>query len=129
MVLYQRGVNGREKDAPAERIRHMEAAGGCFAVPFELYEKGALGPTLWQRGYGAAERRLIECLRFDNECLERGVRYALQAWHPDLLFHYIPWIDTAGHTWMGALDPDSPRYDAALARKLWPYYASAYELQ
>jgi predicted AlkP superfamily pyrophosphatase or phosphodiesterase len=129
MTLYQRGVSGRTIHEPKERIRHLEAVGGYFAVPFGLYEKGELGKPLWQGGEGTAERRLLECLRLDDEFLKQGVRYALQQWHPDLLFHYIPNTDGAGHTWMGALDPDNLCYNEALARKLWPYYAAVYQLQ
>src|SRR5438876_1006164 len=115
MTLYQRGVNGRRVSEPKERIRHLEAVGGYFATPFGPYEKGELGPMLWQGGDGTAERRLLECIRLESEFLKRGARYALREWHPDLLFHYLPTTDGAGHTWMGALDPDSPYYREDLA--------------
>jgi predicted AlkP superfamily phosphohydrolase/phosphomutase len=128
MLLYQRGASGRSANEPKERTRHLEAVGGYFAVPFDLYEKGELGPTLWQSGDGTAERRLLECVRLDSEFLQQGVRYALRQWHPDLLFHYIPTTDELGHTWMGALDPDSLCYKEDLARRLWPYYAAVYQI-
>jgi len=130
LVLYQRAVNGLRGAAPREEIeRYLDAYGGFHAAPFNPYENGALGKTLWQGGDGTAERRLLECIRLDIEFLKRGTRYAIKRWNPDLLHHYTPWSDSAGHMWMGALDPASPRYDPALAQKLWPFYAQVFELQ
>jgi predicted AlkP superfamily phosphohydrolase/phosphomutase len=37
--------------------------------------------------------------------------------------------DGAGHTWMGVLDPQSPRYDRSVADKLWPFYTQVFQLQ
>lgn len=130
MTLYQRSVNGlRGAASRTETERYLEAYGGVYAAPFDSYESGALGPTLWQNGDGRAERRLLEAIRLDVEFLKRGTRYALRRWNPDLLFHYTPWSDSAGHTWMGVLDPGSPRYDRAVAGRLWPYYAQVFALQ
>jgi predicted AlkP superfamily pyrophosphatase or phosphodiesterase len=130
MVLLQRGVNGlRGAAPPEERARYLDAYGGFLSAPFREYEEGLLGKTLWQAGDGTAERRLLECIRLDVNFLRRGTRYALRQWKPELVFHYTPWTDSAGHTWMGVLDPESPRYDAAFAKKLWPFYVQVYLLQ
>jgi len=130
MVLYQRAAHGLQAAASTEETRaYLDAYGGFHAAPFDAYTAGKLGPPLAEGGDGTAERRLLECIRLDCEFLKRGTRFALQQWSPDLLHHYVPWTDAAGHTWMGVLDPDSSRYDAALAGKLWPFYAQVFALQ
>ncbi len=129
MTLYQRGVNGLRGAASREETeKYLAAYGGFHSAPFDPYERGELGKTFWQGGDGAAERRLLECIRLDYAFLKRAVRYALKRWNPDLLIDYSPMTDAAGHLWMGVLDPQSPRYDRALAEKLWPYYAQVYQL-
>lgn len=130
MTLFQRGVNGiRGTAILAERQDYLNAYGGFHSVPFNAYDSGLLGKTLWQGGDGEAEKRLIEIIRLDVEFLKRGTQYALKRYNPDLTFHYTPMIDSAGHEWMGALDPDSPRYDAQVAAKLMPYYEQVYQLE
>ncbi|HPW54882.1 MAG: alkaline phosphatase family protein [Thermoanaerobaculaceae bacterium] len=127
--LYQRSVNGLEGTPErAETERYLEASGGFHDDAFGVYRRGMLGPPLWEGGDGEAERRLIEIVRLDTEGLKRGTRYALAHWQPDLLLHYTPLTDSAGHVWMGVLDPTSSRHDPALAAKLWPYYAQVFTL-
>ncbi len=130
MTLFQRAVNGiRGTASLAERHAYLDAYGGFHSMPFDPYKAGALGKTLWQGGDGEAERRLVEIARLDTEFLARGSRFALKRYNPDLVFHYTPTIDGAGHTWMGLLDPDSPRYDPQVAAKLMPFYEQMYKLQ
>lgn len=130
MTLFQRAVNGIRGTASLEERRaYLDAYGGFHSAPFELYQAGALGKTLWQEGNGEAEKRLLEIVQLDCEFLTRGTRYALKRYRPDLAFHYTPLIDGAGHTWMGALDPDSPRYEPRLAAKLLPFYERVYQLE
>jgi predicted AlkP superfamily pyrophosphatase or phosphodiesterase len=130
MTFFQRGVNGiRGTASEQERRDYLAAYGGFHSVPFDPYKKGALGKTLWQGGDGEAERRLLETARLDTEFLARGSRYALKRYKPDLVFHYTPMIDAAGHAWMGALDPDSPVYNPVLAARLMPFYEQFYQLQ
>lgn len=127
--LYQRSVNGlRGTEDEAETERYLAAAGGFHDDAFLAYGRGALGPTLWEHGSGEAERRMIEITRLDFEIVRRGTRYALERWEPDLLLHYTPMTDSAGHVWMGILDPRSPRHDPDLAARLWPFYAAVFEL-
>jgi predicted AlkP superfamily phosphohydrolase/phosphomutase len=130
MALYQRGVNTvRGSESDEELDAYMSAYGGFHDDVFWDYADGAFGTPIGSGGDGTAERRLIETVRFDVELRTRGVRYALAHWRPDLLFHYTPTTDSAGHTWVGALDPDGPRYDPALAAKLWPYYEAVFALE
>jgi predicted AlkP superfamily pyrophosphatase or phosphodiesterase len=131
LALYQREVHslGSSVASRAEREQYLDAYGDFHDFPFGLYDDGELGAPLWKGGDGTAERRVLELVRLDCAFLTRGTRYALKHWNPDLLFHYTPMSDGAGHTWMGVLDPDSPRYDAALAARLWPFYTQVFQLQ
>lgn len=129
LELYQRSVNGLEGTPDrAETERYLEAAGGFHDDAFSGYQRGMLGPPLWEGGDGEAERRLLETVRLDFEVLERGTRYALARWQPDLLLHYTPLTDSAGHAWVGVLDPASPRHDPTLAARVWPFYAEVFAL-
>lgn len=127
--LYQRSVNGlRGTEDEVETERYLAAAGGFHDDAFLAYGRGILGPPLWEHGSGEAERRMLEITRLDFEIVRRGTRYALARWNPDLLLHYTPMTDSAGHVWMGVLDPRSPRHDPDLAARLWPFYAAVFEL-
>lgn len=130
LLLYQRAVNGlRGAASPEETAQYLEAYGGFHDDPFRRYEDGAFGAPLWEGGDGTAEKRALELVRQDCEFLKRSVRYALKRWNPELLFHYTPMSDSAGHTWMGILDPDSPPHQPELAAKIWPYYEQVLQLQ
>jgi predicted AlkP superfamily phosphohydrolase/phosphomutase len=131
MALYRRYAHGLRGTATREQTEKYYAAyGGFHDDPFfALYEKGALGPTLAEGGDGTAERRVLEIVRHDVEFRKRGVRFAFAEYAPDVLFHYTPMIDGAGHTWIGALDPDGPPQNADLARKLWPIYERVMQLE
>ncbi len=124
MVLYQRSVNALAGAGPATLAAYLQASGGFFDDAFDEYSRGLLGPPLWRGGDGTAEARVVETVRMDCALLRRGTRYALATMGADVLIHYSPSADSAGHVWMGALDPSSPVYDADLAAKLWPYYAA-----
>ncbi|MDX1934747.1 MAG: alkaline phosphatase family protein [Capsulimonadales bacterium] len=129
MVLFQRGVNGlRGTSTVAERREYLDAYGGFHSVPWDAYDRGRLGKTLWQGGDGEAEKRLLETIRLDCHYLKNGTAFALRTYRPDLLFHYGPMIDSAGHEWMGALDPESPRYEPERAKRLMPFYEQVYAL-
>jgi predicted AlkP superfamily pyrophosphatase or phosphodiesterase len=122
--LYQRSVHGlRGTENQRETRLYLEAYGGFHDDAFGAYQRGMLGSPMWEGGDGEAERRMLEIVRLDCEFSARGTRYALAHWKPDLLLHYTPLPDSAGHVWMGVLDPASPTHDAALASRLWPYYA------
>lgn len=130
LALYQRAANavpGTVSRREAEQ--YLEAYGGFHGDPFWSYADGRLGPTLWAGGDGTAERRALELVRLDTEFLKRGTRYAFRRWSPELLTHYTPNSDSAGHAWMGLLDPASPAHDPALAARLWPFYEEVFRIQ
>lgn len=128
--LYQRKVSALKGAASSEEVQsYTDIYGGFHDDVFRDYSNGMLGKPLWQGGDGEAERRVIEMVRLDCEFLKRGTRYALKRWKPDLLTHYTPMTDSAGHTWMGILDPESPAHDPVLAAKIWPFYEQVYQLQ
>lgn len=131
MTLYQRGVSGLQGLASADEITAYTSAYGGFhdEAFFGLYDKKALGPRLWEGGDGTAERRVLELVRLDVEFRIRSIQYAARTWNPDLVFHYTPTTDSAGHLWIGALDPEGRRYDPALAEKLWPVYEEVFRLE
>jgi predicted AlkP superfamily phosphohydrolase/phosphomutase len=131
MTLYQRGVSGLQGLASAEEITAYTSAYGGFhdEAFFGLYDSKELGPRLWEGGDGTAERRVLELVRLDVEFRIRGIQYAARTWNPDLVFHYTPTTDSAGHLWIGALDPEGRRYDPALAEKLWPVYEEVFRLE
>jgi len=129
LLLYQRAVNGLRGAAPAAlRDEYLAAYGGFHDDGFDAYERGWLGPRLWEGGDGEAERRVVEIVRLDCEMLARGTRFAFERLSPDVLLHYSPAADSAGHTWVGLLDPASPAHDPALAARVWPYFAQVYAL-
>lgn len=127
MALYQRQVYALEGTAADGRLdAYREAYPGFHDSPFFAYREGFLGPTLMEGGDGTAERRAVESAAFDVELVIGGSRFALARWQPELLFHYTPLADGAGHTWMGVLDPESPAHDPALAERLWAFYRGIY---
>ena len=129
LLLYQRAVNGLRGAAPAPlRDEYLAAYGGFHDDGFDAYEGGELGPRLWEGGDGEAERRVTEIVRLDCDMLARGTRFALERLAPDVLLHYSPAADSAGHVWMGLLDPASPAHDPVLAARLWPHFAAIYDL-
>lgn len=131
MTLYQRGVSGLQGVASAAEIEAYESAYGGFhdEAFFTLYENRELGPRLWEGGDGTAERRILETVRLDVEFRIRSVQYAVRTWSPDLVFTYTPTTDSAGHLWVGALDPSARHHDPKLAAKLWPIYEEVFRIE
>lgn len=130
MCLYHRDANYfRGTESTKDNNDYSEAYGGFHDSPFEVYLRGDLGKTLVDCGDGIAEKRVVECVREDMECLKRSFRNAIKNHHPDVVFHYSPQSDSAGHCWMGVLDPSLPGYDKKLAGKLMPYYEAVFEAQ
>jgi predicted AlkP superfamily phosphohydrolase/phosphomutase len=100
---------------------------GCFHDSgWYAYTHGQLGIPAYQGGDGEAERRAAEIVRHEVTYLKRSFRWGLDKYHPDLVFHYQPFTDSAGHTLMGALDPDCLGYKPDIAKKLMPLYESAF---
>lgn len=129
MELYQRKVSALfGTEDPATTKEYVEAYGGFHDDEFFAYQGGLLGKPVYEGGDGEAEQRLLELVKQDCDFLKRGFAFAWKKWNPDLLFHYTPMSDSAGHTWMGALDPDTAT-DPDVAAKLWPIYRQVFKLQ
>jgi predicted AlkP superfamily phosphohydrolase/phosphomutase len=86
-----------------------------------VYERGELGPPLWEGGDGTAEKRYLETVALVTRQMTRLGDFALEKTAWDLLIMYLPYPDEALHVWLGYLDAELPGHDAALASKLWPY--------
>ncbi len=129
LALYQRaayalaGVHSTD-----DLAAYLAAYPGFHDDPFWLYGRGGLGRTLMAGGDGTAEQRLLELVALDTRFVTSGTRFAWRTWRPDLMFHYSPMSDSAGHTWVGVLDPASPSHDPELAAKLWPLYAQVFQI-
>lgn len=129
VLLYRRAAYALSGAiAPADLAAYEKAYPGFQDSGFAAYVRGDLGATLGDGGSGEAERRVLEIVAFDVQLLTAGATFALRAWQPDLLFHYALEADDAGHAWMGMLDSRAPGYDAALAERVWPFYARVFEL-
>ena len=127
LALYRRAAHAVAGAGPADAIAGYRAAYPAFHDDaFALYQLGGLGPTLISGGDGEAERRVVEIVAHDCDLLSGGSRWALEGWLADVLFHYSPMTDSAGHAWVGALDETAPGHDPALASRLWPYYAAVF---
>lgn len=128
-ALYQRAVYGLDGAlSDADKAGYLAAYPGFHDDMFDVYVGAGLGPILGQGGDGTAEERLLEAVAFDARLMGDGFRHAVRAWDPDVLFHYWPVTDTAGHVWVGVLDPSSPGYDPQVAERLTPFYARVFEL-
>jgi predicted AlkP superfamily phosphohydrolase/phosphomutase len=129
LALYQRQASALRGAASPEDIAAYEAAyRGFHDNPFELYDHGGFGPPLMAGGDGTAEARALEVAAFDVQLEIAGTRFAWRRWQPDLMVHYSPLTDGAGHSWIGVIDPDSRGYDPALAQRLWPLYSEVFRL-
>ncbi|MCW5942635.1 MAG: alkaline phosphatase family protein [Fimbriimonadaceae bacterium] len=130
VTLFIRGAAAMRGTAGvAETEEYLKAYPGFHADAFGDYERGALGTPLYKGGDGLAERRVLELVRLDCEFLTSSTLYAAKRYSPDLITHYTPQSDSAGHTWMGLLDPGTPAYRPELAAKLWPIYEKVLQLQ
>lgn len=87
----------------------------------ELYERGDLGPTLWQGGDGTAERRYLETVGLVARQFRRLTDFSFDRTAWDLLLTYLPYPDEALHLWLGYLEPSLPGHDRALASRLRPF--------
>lgn len=130
LELYQRKVAAiRGTEEPTETEKYIDAYGAHHDDPFSNYEDGMFGTPLYKGGDGTAENRILEIVHHDCEMLKKGFAYGWSRWKPDLLMHYTPMSDSAGHTWMGALDPTLKGHDPMLAKRLMPFYEQVFQLQ
>lgn len=128
-ALYQRKVSqldGHSSDA--QLADYLRAYPGFHDDAFSAYSHGLFGAPVFDAGDGSAERRLLEVVAHDTQLLIEGSRFALETWQPDVLFHYSPMTDSAGHLLLGMLDSAMPDYDAERAAALWPVYIRTFQL-
>lgn len=113
---------------PQDLAAYQQSYSAFHDQAFNLYARGAFGPPRMTGGDGTAEERLLELVRLDTRWLKQGTRFAVETWRPEVLFHYSPAGDDAGHTWMGLLAPTSGAYDEKLAEQIWPSYAEVFSI-
>jgi len=128
--LWSRQISGMQgTQSAAENLDYLKAYGGFHDDPWDPYFDGRFGKTVYQGGTGEAEARVVELVQLDCEFAKRSFRYGWKKYRPQVVFHYTPMSDSAGHAWMGVMDPTSPSYNAEIATKLWPYYAAVFQAQ
>jgi predicted AlkP superfamily pyrophosphatase or phosphodiesterase len=126
-ALYQwqaSGLDGAHRQEDLEG--YLKAYPAFHDDAFARYRRGQLGNPIPDGGDGTAEERLLEIVAHDTQLLMAGTRFGLAQSQPDLLWHYSPMSDSAGHIWMGILDPGSPTHDPLLAQRLWPFYVQVF---
>ena len=129
-TILARATSGIKGTQPTKEVdEYVRAYGGFHDEGFRAYERGQLGKTLADGGDGSAEAMIVEMAKLDAEFLKRSFRYGWKTYRPDVVFHYTPTSDSAGHTWMGVLDPESPSYKPDLAAKIMPYYEQIFKIQ
>jgi len=122
LTLYRTAPHVLRSNKPRLETAAFDATGGFVgngAGP--LYERGGLGPPLWDGGDGTAERRYLETVALVVRQLARLDDFALDRTGWELLLTYLPYPDEALHVWYGYLDPALPRHDRALAARLRPF--------
>jgi predicted AlkP superfamily phosphohydrolase/phosphomutase len=129
MAFYRRSVTGLANPSP-EQETFLDTVGALGDDPsYTSYLRGQLGATIAAGGDGTAERRFVETARLTTDLSKRAIQHGLERYEPDVLFHYIALSDQAGHSWIGVLDPRSPKFDPDLADRIWPYYVEILRLQ
>ena len=104
--LYQGEASLMTSTEPKEITdNYMDAYGVFHDDPWRLYSRGEFGKLSIQGGDGTAEKNVLDVVQHDVEALKRSFQWGLKHQKADLVFHYEPFTDSAGHTLMGALDP------------------------
>jgi predicted AlkP superfamily phosphohydrolase/phosphomutase len=126
VTLYRGDVFDVRSNHPGQLPAFTAAAGVALGESAaSLYEAGRLGRTYAEGGDGSAERHLLESAIANQAYFDGALQYAAgRPW--DLLVLYVPNMDMLGHALMGMLDPDSPRFDAPLAARVWPVYEEGF---
>ncbi len=100
----------------------LDATGGFVGnAAAWTYERGMLGPPLWEGGDGTAERRYLETVALTVRQMSRLNDFAIDRTAAELLLTYLPFPDESLHLWYGFLDPTLPSHDRALAARLRPF--------
>lgn len=129
VAILLRSANAiKGHSSAAEEKDYLATYTGFHADAWFEYQDGLLGTPIYDGGTGDAEARAVELVRFDLSQLTRGLLHMASKYKPDLITHYTPQIDSAGHTLMAFLDPSLPGHDPKLAAKIRPYYEDVIKL-
>jgi len=114
----------------AEEVNaYQRAIGGWFGNgALSAYRAGRLGTPLARGGDGQAERRYLESLELLARQFMRGGAWLWNTRRPQLHLDYLPLIDEVDHEWFGIVDASAAPHDAALAARVQPYRARAWQL-
>jgi hypothetical protein len=121
LLLYRTAPYVIRSNKPRLEVAALEPTSGFVGnAAIGPYDRGELGPRLWDGGDGAAEARYVETVALATRQAARLTEFAAArtGWH--LLLAYLPFPDEALHLWLGRLDPRMRGYDAALAKRLQP---------
>lgn len=129
VAILLRSANAiKGHSSPAEEKDYLATYTGFHADAWFDFQDGLLGTPIYDGGTGDAEARAVELVRFDLSLLTRGLLHMAARHKPDLITHYTPQIDSAGHTLMAFLDPSLSGHDPKLAAKIRPYYEDVIKL-
>jgi predicted AlkP superfamily phosphohydrolase/phosphomutase len=129
LLLYHTAARSLRASRPELATAAVDAAGsfvGNGAV--YVYQRGLLGPPLWEGGDGTAEERYLETLALVARQLDRLNAFMIERGRFDVLVTYLPAPDEFLHLWLGYLDPHLPGHDPALAARLRPFVDRGYVL-
>ena len=118
-LLYQPSIGVVESNHPRTAVEYAAAIGGWVGnSATSPYERGSFGRTVMNGGDGTAEARYLETAELLTRQSMRGVEWMWNTQRPVLLLDYFPLIDNFEHVVYGYVDSTSPRYDAAIARRV-----------
>ncbi len=128
-LLFQPSLGVVESNHPRTAIEYGAAIGGWVGNSATgPYERGSLGRTVMNGGDGTAEARYLETAELLTRQSMRGVEWMWNSQRPVLLLDYFPLIDNFDHVVYGYVDSTSPRYDAAIARRVQDLRGRAWAL-
>ena len=127
-MLYHTNVSGASSNKPQIANAILKAAGGTVDLDFSPYENGAFGKQVYTGGDGTAEKRLLEIVQLHTDKFRKATIYGVKNLKWDLIINYDAITDSAGHCWVGGIDPDNPFLDKKYADMLWPYLKEVYRL-
>jgi predicted AlkP superfamily phosphohydrolase/phosphomutase len=120
--LYQTPPKVLRSSRPRLDAAVLSAAGGFVGNGASWpYQRGELGPTLWEGGDGTAERRYLETAALVVRQMTRLSDFVHDRTAWTLMLTYLPYPDEALHTWLGRLDPGLPGHDPEVAARLRPF--------
>ncbi len=118
-----------QDNAGRDARAYQKAIGGWYGnAALSVYRSGRFGATLANGGDGSAEQRYLESLEHVTRQFMRGSEWLWRRRNAELMLDYFPLIDEVDHEWYGYVDSTTPRYDAALGRRLQEFRVRAWAL-